>query len=155
MTTTATFSTLLRNPNGVIEQLEDGDVLLTRRDAEPLRLTKAVHSAQEAETLGALAQLIASTLLSDDSSDHLASRLSDPFPWIEFLPEGVRRDFVAEFLRIARACASVGRFDRLTVSLNAWRATAEAYANPRLTATGEDLVYLPVPAPTTDPREGS
>lgn len=57
MTTTATFSALLRTPNDVIEQLDGGDVLLTRRDAEPLRLSKARRVEREASTLSALSQL--------------------------------------------------------------------------------------------------
>ncbi len=40
MTTTATFSKLLRNPSAVIDNLDEGDVVLTRRDGEALRLSK-------------------------------------------------------------------------------------------------------------------
>ena len=47
-----------------------------------------------------------------------------------------------EFLRTARACASVSRFDRLTIALAAWKATAEAYADPSVTIDGSDLDYL-------------
>ena len=151
MTTTATFSALLRTPNEVIEQLEQGDVLLTRRDAEPLRLSKA-HSAQaESDTLSALAQLIAA-FLDDDACERLISHLADPFPWIAFLPSKFQKEFVGDFLQTARACASVGRFDRLTIAISAWQATAEAYADPHLTADGSDLAPLRRPAKVADPR---
>jgi hypothetical protein len=154
MTTTATFSELLRTPNEVIGKLEaDGDVLLTRRDAEPLRLSLAAPAAAESGTLGALAQLIGASL-DDEMCDRMALHLVEPFPWIEFLPEIVRREFVSEFLRTARACASVARFDRLTILISAWRGTAEAYADPRTPADGSDLDYLPPSAvvEVVDPR---
>jgi hypothetical protein len=38
-TTTANFSMLLRNPDAVLERLDEGDVVLTRRDGESLRLS--------------------------------------------------------------------------------------------------------------------
>jgi hypothetical protein len=151
MTTTATFSALLRTPNEVIERLEHGDVLLTRRDAEPLRLSKARTAQAESDTLSALAQLIAASL-DDDACERLVDRLADPFPWIAFLPSKFQKDFVDEFLRTTRACASVGRFDRLTIALNAWQSTAEAYANPHLTSDGSDLEPLSRPAAVVNPR---
>ena len=143
MTATATFSELLRTPNDVIGKLiTDGDVLLTRRDAEPLRLSLAGPAAAEITTLGALAQLISASL-DDEMCDRLAQHLAEPFPWIEFLPASARREFVGEFLRTARACAAVSRFDRLTILLASWRGTAEAYADPSVTTDGSDLAYLP------------
>lgn len=84
--------------------------------------------------------------------ERLASRLADPFPWIALLPPKYCKEFVDEFLGIARACASVGRFDRLTITLNAWQATAEAYANPQLTPDGSDLEPLSRPTAVADPR---
>lgn len=151
MVTTATFSALLRTPNEVISQLDRGDVLLTRRDAEPLRLSKAQAAAREIDTLAALAQLIAASL-DDEAVDRLASRLLDPFPWVEFLPVDVRRQFVDEFVRTARACASVARFERLSVMLAAWEATAEAYADPATIPDAANLEYLTDELPAADPR---
>lgn len=151
MTSTATFSALLRTPNEVIEQLNDGDVLLTRRDAEPLRLSKARNAAQEIDTLSALAQLIGASL-DDQACDRLVDNLAGPFPWIEFLPAEARRSFVKDFLRTARACAAVGRFDRLTIVLAAWKGTAELYADPTLSPDGSDLDYLGQHEVVADPR---
>ena len=151
MTTTATFSALLRTPNEVIAQLEQGDVLLTRRGAEPLRLSKSRSAQAESDTLSALAQLIAASL-DDDACERLVNRLAEPFPWIVFLPLKFQKEFVDEFLRTARACASIGRFDRLTIALNAWQATAEAYADPHLTSDGLELAPLKRPAAVANPR---
>jgi hypothetical protein len=151
MTTTATFSALLRTPNEVIERLEQGDVLLTRRDGEPLRLSKARSAQAESDTLSALAQLIAASL-DDEACERLVDRLADPFPWIALLPSKFRKEFIVEFLGTARACASIGRFDRLTIALNAWQSTAEAYANPHLTSDGSELEPLRRPAAVANPR---
>lgn len=155
MTSTATFSDLLRRPNDVIHQLEDGgDVLLTRRNEKSLRLSFDGPAAAEANTLSALAQLIGASL-DEEACDRIAGNLFEPFPWIEFLPVAARREFVGDFLRTARACAAIARFDRLTVTLAAWQATAEAYADPNVRADGSDLSYLPVQdvVVVLDPRQ--
>lgn len=144
MTATATFSDLLRTPNDVIDKLETGgDVVLTRRNEKSLRLSFAGPAAAEADTLSALAQLIGASL-DEETCDRIAIRLFEPFPWMEFLPGTARREFVGDFLRTARACAAISRFERLTVTLAAWRATAEAYADPTVTPDGSDLGHLPI-----------
>ncbi|HEY5842552.1 MAG TPA: hypothetical protein VIU87_14010 [Mycobacterium sp.] len=63
-------------------------------------------------------------------------------PWIGLLPTALHAKFIAEFQDTARACIAVARFDRLSILLETWEATAEAYADPRLTADGSDLEYL-------------
>jgi hypothetical protein len=90
--------------------------------------------------------------LDDEACDRLIDNLAGPFPWIDFLPSDAKRAFVQEFLRTARACASVGRFDRLTIALAAWKATAEAYADPSVTVDGSDLDYLDERPVVRDPR---
>ncbi|MBO0855109.1 MAG: hypothetical protein J2P18_15255 [Nocardia sp.] len=59
---------------------------------------------------------------------------------------------MSEFLSTARACLSVGRFDRLTITLESWKSSAEAYADPSLTPDGADLHYLDEPEDVPDPR---
>lgn len=153
MTTTVTFSDLLRTPSQVLDELDSGDVLITRRGSETLRLSKARDAEAEIDTLSVLAQLIAASL-DDAGCDRIAGDLSVPMPWIELLPEPRRREFIGEFLRTARACAAVGRFERLTICLHAWRTTAEAYADPAISFAGADLDYLDRAEPVTDPRAG-
>lgn len=152
MTSTVTFSALLRTPKEVVARLDEGDVLLTRRDAEPLRLSKAHVAEQEGQALDALAHLIAASL-DEGVVERIVEHLTEPFPWLVFLPDRVRADFVGEFLTTARACASTGHhFERLMIVLNAWKATAEAYATPHLTATGDDLDYLDEAEIVPNPR---
>ena len=77
---------------------------------------------------GALAQLVAATLDDDRAAERLAETLQEPFPWTEFLDGPAHAQFVGDFLRTARACASVGRFDRLGIEVTNWRETAVAYS---------------------------
>lgn len=154
MGVTATWSDFLRDPNRVIEAMEaNGDVILVRRSASPVRLSDAAASAAEEETLGALTQLLA-IALDDETLERLVSRLTIAFPWIELLPPAERPEFVADFLNNARGGLAVGRLDRLTATLAAWRDTAAAHADPRIRVDGSDLNYLDeaveVPAPDGD-----
>jgi hypothetical protein len=139
MTTKVAFRTLLRTPDAVLEQLEQGDVLLTRRGAEPLRLSKAHAVHADSDALSALAQLITLTI-DDKTCERLANRLTDPFPWIALLPSKSQKEFVAELVDTARACASLGRFDEVTIALNAWKAKAEA--NPCIPSKPADPAPL-------------
>lgn len=137
-----TFSEFLRTPNEVLATLDGtAGVVLTRRNAPALRLTQESASRSELGALGVVGQLFAASL-DEAALDRVATRLSGPLPWIELLPRSVHAQFVAEFQSTARACIDIGRFDRLTIMLEAWKATAEAYADPQVTATGVDLEYL-------------
>lgn len=107
--------------------------------------TTATLSERSNHAIGVLSQLISSTL-----SNVSAPQIVDSLPWAEFFPADVRRRFVHDFLRTARACAEVGNFDRLGVALEAWKGTAEAYA-AGIDPSGSDLTYLD-PEPVQDPR---
>ncbi|MFT4187828.1 MAG: hypothetical protein QM621_04535 [Aeromicrobium sp.] len=151
MTTTATLSALLRQPNTVIRALDEGDVVITRRDGEALRLSKDTNATADQEMVAAFAQLIAATVQDQSVAERIAENLVGPFPWIEFLDEDSRRDFAGEFLRTARACASVGRFDRLAAVVGNWRETAEVLSLG-LQHQLNDLDYIPGGVAVSDPR---
>lgn len=151
MTTTRTLSQFVQTPTQVIADLEQGDVVLTRRGAASLRLSRADKADGEAKAVSTLALLIGASL-EDDVADRMVGHLGDALPWIEFLPEERRRDFLKSFLRLARACASVNSFDRLGIFLESWQATAAAYADPSVTADGSDLTYLDEPESVPNPR---
>lgn len=152
MTTTATFSTLLRDPNKVIASLEDGDVVLTRRDGEPLRISKERQSAREEEMARAFAQMLSALVLDDDQADRLLDRLRIPFGWLDFLSESERREFASEFLHTARACAAAGHFDRLAIEVGNWQETAVAYSQG-LRDRASTFEYLAPPVAAESPRE--
>lgn len=149
--TSVTLSTFLRSPNEVIERLDDGDVVLTRREGEALRVSKESNHAGEHAMIAALSQLIASMITKADSAQEIAGMLQGgPFPWLEFLPVDARSQFVGEFLRTAHACANVERFDQLAVLVGNWRETATAYSLG-LDREVNSLVYLSVPAEAPAP----
>jgi hypothetical protein len=56
------------------------------------------------------------------------------YPWVRFLPEGDRAEFVREFLETIKACASINSFSRIEAVVNAWRSSAEIHADPQLLA---------------------
>lgn len=151
MSTTTTFSDLLRSPNEVIERLDDGDVVLTRRGRESLRLSKERNAAEENELVAALARLIAVVVADDSAIDRVVESLRESFPWVDFLDDATAAQFVGDFLRTARACASVGRFERLNVEVANWRETAIAYSLG-LQNRPNEFDYLPEAVEVEKPR---
>lgn len=127
VTRTVQSSDLSRRSKDVFAAVEKGPVTITRRDGEDLVLSKASDAAQQQEGLKLAAQLVAASLAPDD--EPFVDRLRLPFPWIEFLSGPERQDFAEELVSVARACASVGRFDRLLITIHAWEATATALAS--------------------------
>ena len=124
------FSDLLRHPKEVTNDLEDGDVLLRRRDEPDLRLTRADREAQRADTFSAIGRALRN--LATHSPAALNDALGDAFPWMEFLPAGDRRLFLDEFSRVVTASATVDSYDSLDQMVREWRSTAEIHADPKL-----------------------
>ena len=124
------FSDLLRHPNDVAGDLEEGDVLLRRRDEPDLRLSLADREAERAEAFSAVARALRNLAVHSPSA--LADALGDAFPWLEFLPAGDRRRFVDEFTRVVTAAAAVDNLTPLAQLIREWRATAEVHADPKL-----------------------
>ena len=149
MTTSTTFSELLRHPHDVIERLEQGDVVITRRGADALRLSKDSDSEADNEMVAAFAQLIGASVKDEEFGNHLVENLNTPYPWMEFLSAGSRREFMGEYLRTARACASAGRFDRLSIVVANWRETATAIAAG---FDSTELDYIPGGLAVIDPH---
>lgn len=153
MSATATWSEFLRDPNRIIEEMEaNGDVILVRRSAPPVRLSSADTEAAAADALGVLMQLL-TVAMDDELLERMVSRLAVVFPWLELLPETARIEFVGEFLAIARGGLSVGRVDRLSTTLESWKETARAYADPAIAIDGSDLHYLEDPEAAVAPGE--
>jgi hypothetical protein len=124
------FSDLLRHPNDVAGDLEEGDVLLRRRDEPDLRLSLADREAERTEAFTAVARALRNLAVHNPSA--LADALGDAFPWLEFLPARDRRQFADEFTRVVTAAAAVDNLTPLTQLIREWRATAEAHADPKL-----------------------
>ncbi len=88
------FSDLLRHPKDVTDELEDGDVLLRRRDEPDLRLSRADRDADRAEAFSGLGRAVRD--LAVHSPAVLGEALADAFPWVELLPKRDQRLFLDE-----------------------------------------------------------
>jgi hypothetical protein len=122
-----TWSAFLREPTLVEPLLAKGDVLLKRRDAEPLRLTRAGGDEATRDALSTAARLLAPAAdkgLRENVEGHVDARL----PWTRFLPVEDRKLFAQEFVREFEACADLGDFTSLGRLLADWKNTASLHA---------------------------
>ena len=124
------FSDLLRRPKEVTSDVEDGDVLLRRRNEPDLRLTRADRVTERDATLIALGRTL--RYLATHDRDALGEALRDAFPWLEFLTATDRRSFIAEFSRAVAAATELDSYGSLLQLVQEWRATAEVRADPQL-----------------------
>ncbi|MCF6746255.1 type II toxin-antitoxin system Phd/YefM family antitoxin [Blastococcus sp. KM273128] len=146
---TVQSSELSRNPAGVFAAAEQGPVNITRRDGENFVLARSEDVDRERRAFAVAANLIAASL--NQSGRSLGERLRQPFPWVQFLEPDDRERFAAEIIEVARACAAVGQFGPVLVTLAAWHSTAEAIAAGY--TRDEDLDWLEEPAVVADPRQ--
>lgn len=124
------FSDLLRRPKDVTDYVEDGDVLLRRRDEPDLRLSLADREASRAEAFSGIGRAMRNLAVHNPGA--LGDALADAFPWLEFLPAGERSLFLDEFSRVVAAAAAVDSYEPLSQLVREWRATAEVHADPAL-----------------------
>lgn len=123
-----TWSAFLREPSSVEPLLEHGDVVLKRRDGEPLRLSRSSKGQAERQAIAAAARLLA-PVLSEGAREAVEKMADVQLPWTRFLPERDRHEFVTDFLRQFEACADLGDFSALGRLLAEWKNTATAYAD--------------------------
>ena len=71
------FSDLLRRPKDVTDDVEDGDVLLRRRDEPDLRLSRADREARRAEAFSALGRAMRNLAVHNPGA--LSDALADAF----------------------------------------------------------------------------
>lgn len=124
------FSDLLRRPKEVSNDVEEGDVLLRRRDEPDLRLTRADRDAERAAAFAALGRTLRN--LAVNNPGVLGEAVGEAFPWLEFLPAADRRAFVEEFSRVVVASAELDSYAPLSQLVREWKATAEIHADPKL-----------------------
>lgn len=143
------FSEFLRQPNEVVADLANHDVVLRRRNAPALRLSDADREEERDEAFDALARVLRNLLV--HSPQGLVSTIDEAFPWVTFLPRRDRTLFVDDLTRTLLAVSTIDNFAPVGQLLREWKATAEIHADPRLTrrlrgrldATGE---AVPLPA---------
>ncbi len=120
-----TWSAFLREPSLVEPMLATGDVLLRRRDGEPLRLTRAGGDDATRDALSTAARLLAPAATQSPLDFDVDTRL----PWTRFLPDADRKQFVKEFVSEFEACADLGDFASLGRLLAEWKNTASLHAD--------------------------
>ena len=96
-TTGHTFSELLREPNKVVKDLADGDVVLRRRAAPDLRLSLVERDEERVNAYAMISRTFRN--LAPHNSTALTQSLADEFPWISLLPESDLKEFMNEFTR--------------------------------------------------------
>lgn len=62
----------------------------------------------------------------------IAATLSDAYPWVKYLPRDERDLFVAELTHELAAGTSEEVLESAALLVDAWKATAEIYADPDL-----------------------
>ncbi len=124
------FSEFLRQPNEVVAELADHDVLLRRRNAPSLRLSEADRDDERSEAFEALARLLRNMVAHSPSG--LEQTVADVFPWATFLPERDRGAFVDELTATLMAVAGLENYAPVGQLLREWKATAEIHADPKL-----------------------
>jgi hypothetical protein len=124
------FSEFLRQPNEVVAELEDHDVLLRRRNAPDLRLTQADREEERTEAFGAAVRLLRNLAVHDDGA--LGDAIVEVFAWSRFLSKRDRAEFAVELTETLVASADIDNLAPLAQLLREWRATAEVHADPKL-----------------------
>jgi hypothetical protein len=124
------FSEFLRQPNDVVAELEDHDVLLRRRNAPALRLSQADRDDDRSEAFEALARLLRN--LAVHSPTALGEAVDDVFAWLTFLPKADRKLFIEDLTRTLVGSATVENYSPVAQLLREWKATAEIHADPKL-----------------------
>lgn len=124
------FSEFLRQPNEVVADLADHDVVLRRRNAPALRLSEAEREEERDEAFDALARLLRNLLAHSPAA--LDSTIDEGFPWVTFLPREDRKLFIDEITRTLLAVSTIDNFAPVGQLLREWKATAEIHADPRL-----------------------
>ncbi len=149
MTRSVQSSELSRNPKAVFKAAEDGPVTITRRDGDSLILTRESQVRSDRLGLEIAASLVAASLAPEEDGPFVR-RLRVHFPWVTFLSETDQDEFAREVVDVARSCAAVSRFDRLLITLSAWKDTAEAIAAGY--TYGDDLDWSITDTTVPDPR---
>jgi hypothetical protein len=124
------FSEFLRQPNEVVAELADHDVLLRRRNAPSLRLSEADRDDERSEAFDVLARLLRN--LVTHSPTGLEQTIADVLPWATFLSKRDRAAFVDELTTTLMAAGGIDNLAPVGQMLREWKSTAEIHADPRL-----------------------
>ncbi|GHG62762.1 hypothetical protein [Streptomyces griseocarneus] len=151
----ATFSELLQRPKDTVAKLYQTvrkGIRLYRRGDEDLYLTTAARAEAAVEVVDSTTRVFAALLREDsDQISRLTDGFAAAFPWLRFLPEEQRHQFVRDLIDTARASTDLGIINPIAQVITEWKHTAEVYADPELQAAlmaeYVDEDYGPAPEP--------
>lgn len=119
-----------QRPSDILSRLEDGDVLLERRDAENLVLTRFERFAAREEGMMLAARLLGGVIR--ERAEMMVALVTHELPWIRWLPEADQAQCVEELMGELAAGAETGVLEPFARSMSAWRSTAEVWSDPAL-----------------------
>jgi hypothetical protein len=124
-------------------------VRLRRRDDVDLVLTTAARYDQDHAVVATATRLFAALLRDGDAAGLLMRVLPEVFPWVQFLPDPDRREFLIDLVQTLRAAEDLENLAPVTQLIVEWRHTAEVHADPELAAALRQDAgdYGTVPAP--------
>ena len=124
---TPTLTDFLRDPNRVIDELEQTDVVLHRRNAGDLRLSLQARGEEGDEGLRFIARFLGAAFADDDVRERLVAAAM-VVPWVTMLPPADRRTFTDELFLSAEAAGELGSIAPVARLLVRWKAIAAGYA---------------------------
>ena len=145
-TTRVSWSEMQRNASKVARALDDGDVVLERRDGDDVRVIPVPRFDELLEALGASAALARAGLGERGATEVLL----DVFPWAKYLSEGGRQEFAEELITSLQSSAAFEHGGPFITTVIQWRNTAEVWADPELLArlsAPAEIPADPIPVP--------
>jgi hypothetical protein len=112
----STLSELLLHSGRVLPEVEEGEILLHRRDGEDLILM----TRRQSEALHTVAQAFFALSTGDRHA------VDAVLPWLVFLDPADRDECLRELREVGAASLHTGRLTRLAETMYAWEATALA-----------------------------
>ncbi|MFI6571072.1 hypothetical protein [Nocardia fluminea] len=147
MSTTATFTELLRHPKDVVEKAGDGIVRITRRDAEDLILMRAGHLDRQDAGIALASRLMRAAVR---RQGNVTEAVADTFAWVDALSADERAEFITEVAELIWSAAELGEYTRLLHCVQSWTGTAEAYAAGLPRSGDKDLTWIDSDGPVVE-----
>lgn len=124
-TTVRSLTDFLQHSGQILPEIEQGEVVLRRRDGDDLVIVSHKHWEALCSGLLALAEAYCGASTADcAASSDKAKRFA--LPWLSLLVEEDRSACYRELVLAAIAAIEFGRFEQLDDALEQWRATALA-----------------------------
>lgn len=119
----ATLTDFLRDPNAVIDELDENDVVLHRRNSGDLRLSLQSRSEEGDEALRFVARFIGAAFADHAVRDNLTNA-AIAVPWVAVLPPKDQKRFARDLISSAEAAGELGSMAPVSRLVSTWKATA-------------------------------